>query len=76
MDVHIRGEHITLGQLLKKVQIVASGGEVKSFLAEGRVRVNGAMETRRGRKLRDGDEVEVEGAVYCVVSEPDGHPPR
>ncbi|WP_062310100.1 S4 domain-containing protein YaaA [Alicyclobacillus sendaiensis] len=76
MDVHIRGDHITLGQLLKKLQMVASGGEAKSYLAEGRVRVNGAVETRRGRKLRGGDEIEVAGAVYRVVSVPDGHPPR
>ncbi|MCL6489662.1 MAG: S4 domain-containing protein YaaA [Alicyclobacillus mali] len=76
MDIQIHGEYITLGQLLKKAQIVASGGEVKSLLAEGRVLVNGAVETRRGRKLRDGDEVLVEGAAYRVVSEPDGHPPR
>ncbi|WP_206831339.1 S4 domain-containing protein YaaA [Alicyclobacillus fructus] len=76
MDIHIQGDHITLGQLLKKVRLVASGGEVKSFLAEGRVRVNGLPEARRGRKLYAGDEIEVEGTVYRVVTETDEHPPH
>ncbi|SIS75692.1 MULTISPECIES: S4 domain-containing protein YaaA [Alicyclobacillus] len=76
MDVRIVGDYITLGQLLKKVQVVASGGEVKSLLGEGRVRVNGEAETRRGRKLRHGDEVEIEGESYRVVSHSDGHSPR
>ena len=53
----LRGEHITLDALLKATGLVSSGGEAKVFITAGRVHVNGEAETRRGRKLRAGDEV-------------------
>ncbi len=53
----IRGDHITLDALLKATGLAASGGEAKQLIAGGGVRVNGETETRRGRKLRPGDEV-------------------
>ena len=58
-DFALRGEHIALAALLKASGIAASGGAAKLLLAEGQVRVNGEPESRRGRKLRDGDEVAV-----------------
>lgn len=64
--VRIRGEWIELGQLLKRVRAVASGGEAKRAVQEGRVRVNGRVETRRGAKLRSGDVVEFEGRRWVV----------
>jgi ribosome-associated protein len=60
--VHITGELIRLGALLKLADIASSGGEAKALLAEGAVLVNGATETRRGRQLHDGDTVEVTSA--------------
>lgn len=60
-DLPIQGEYITLGQLLKMAGIVGTGGEVKLFLAETSIRVNGEHDNRRGRKLRPGDTVVVEG---------------
>lgn len=50
---------ITLGQALKLSGIVGTGGEAKLLIQDGEVRVNGETETRRGRKLRSGDVVEV-----------------
>ena len=50
---------ITLGQVLKTANLVGSGGEAKVLVQAGEVRVNGEVETRRGRKLREGDVVEV-----------------
>ncbi len=50
---------ITLGQALKAANIVGSGGEAKILIQTGEVRVNGEVETRRGRKLQKGDVVEV-----------------
>lgn len=50
-------EVITLGQFLKNEGIIGTGGEAKWFLAENEVTLNGEPEDRRGRKLRDGDEV-------------------
>jgi len=53
----LRGDHIALDALLKATGLAESGGAAKSLIQEGRVRVNGEPETRRGRKLRAGDEV-------------------
>jgi ribosome-associated protein len=50
---------MTLGQALKASDVVGSGGEAKAVIQGGEVRVNGEVETRRGRKLREGDLVEV-----------------
>jgi ribosome-associated protein len=49
----------TLGQALKAANFVGSGGEAKVLIQGGEVRVNGEVETRRGRKLKEGDVVEV-----------------
>ncbi len=56
-DIEIRGDMIRLGQLLKLAGIVVTGGEIKEFLAQGHVLVNGEPETRRGRQLHRGDVV-------------------
>ena len=52
---------IRLGQLLKLADLVESGAEVKDVLISGAVRVHGEPEERRGRQLRTGDVVQVEG---------------
>jgi ribosome-associated protein len=49
----------TLGQALKAADLVGSGGEAKVLVQAGEVIVNGEVETRRGRKLEEGDVVEV-----------------
>jgi ribosome-associated protein len=61
--VHLRPgeESIRLGQLLKLVDAVPTGAQVKDVLLTGTVRVNGEPEDRRGRQLRRGDVVGVEG---------------
>ena len=48
---------IELAQFLKFGGLADSGGEAKQAIAEGRVLLNGAVETRRGRKLAAGDRV-------------------
>ena len=52
---------IRLGQLLKLVDAVPTGAQVKDFLLDGTVRVNGEPEERRGRPLHRGDVVAVDG---------------
>lgn len=59
--VELEQPMITLGQLLKYADVLSSGGQVKQFLAETPVQVNGVSEQRRGRKLYDGDRVKIEG---------------
>ncbi|HIK44253.1 MAG TPA: RNA-binding S4 domain-containing protein [Leptolyngbyaceae cyanobacterium M65_K2018_010] len=53
--------YIKLDQFLKQRQVAASGGQAKLMVQTGSVRVNGEVETRRGRKLVQGDWVEVAG---------------
>lgn len=67
-DVPIRDEVIRLGQLLKLAGIVDSGGEAKDLLVAGAVRVNGEVETRRGRQLVAGDEVRVGDEAVRVAA--------
>ena len=62
--IAIHSEFIRLDQFLKLAQLVSGGGEAKLLVQDGAVRVNGATETRRGRKLRPGDRVEIEGEVF------------
>ncbi len=56
-EVVIRGDYITLGQLLKLIGAADSGASVKRLLEIGEVTVNDEPESRRGRKLRPGDLV-------------------
>jgi ribosome-associated protein len=70
-DVPIRGETIRLGQLLKLAGIVGGGGEVRRFLAEATVLVNGEPEARRGRQLHPGDTVRVNDVELRVAAGPD-----
>lgn len=56
-----RDEFIKLGQALKAAGLVDSGVEAKEVVQDGMVKVNGETDTRRGRKLYDGDKVEFDG---------------
>ena len=69
VDVPIHDESIRLGQFLKLANLVESGAEAKPAVQEGLVRVNGEVETRRGRQLRRGDVVEL-GAGAARVADP------
>lgn len=68
VELALRGDHITLDALLKATGLVASGGGAKQLIADGAVQVNGAVETRRGRKLRVGDVVTLGDAQVRVVA--------
>lgn len=66
-EVRIADDMIRLGQLLKLSGVVGAGSEAKQLLGEDKVLVNGELEVRRGRQLRRGDVVTVEGAELRVV---------
>jgi ribosome-associated protein len=57
---------IKLDQFLKLVGIASTGGQAKLMILDGAVKVNGIVETRRGRKLVSGNQVTVEGKTYDV----------
>lgn len=67
-EVPVSGGEIKLGQFIKLASLVATGGEAKAVIADGIVRVNGEPETRRGRRLRVGDEVCV-GEACAVIGD-------
>lgn len=58
-EVEIRDESIRLGQFMKLADLVDNGAEAKPLLVAGLVSVNGAVESRRGRRLSKGDVVTV-----------------
>jgi ribosome-associated protein len=68
-DVQIRGDMIRLGQLLKHAGVVGGGGELKAFLAEETVLVNGEPDTRRGRQLHPGDSIVAGEEELLIVGE-------
>ena len=49
----------TLGRALKAAGLVGTGGEAKVLIQAGEVSVNGEVETRRGRRLQEGDVIKV-----------------
>ena len=59
--IKLREEFIKLGQALKAANLVDSGVTAKIVIQDGEVKVNGEVDTRRGRKLYDGDLVEYDG---------------
>ncbi|GER74639.1 S4 domain-containing protein YaaA [Weizmannia acidilactici] len=59
--VNISTNTITLGQFLKLADIIQSGGMAKWFLSEHKVFINGELEQRKGRKLKENDRVEIDG---------------
>ncbi len=69
MDITIKDEYIRLGQALKLAGLVGSGVEAKVYIAEGEVLVNGEVETRRGKKLREGDTVSLGDQAFTVHTE-------
>lgn len=60
MEIEIDGDTIRLGQLLKFASLVADGGEAKALITGGLVRVDGELETRRGRQVGIGSRVQVD----------------
>ena len=67
-DIEIRDESIRLGQFLKLAGFIDSGADAKNVLERGEVRVNGEVETRRGRQLAVGDEVSLGAALAARVA--------
>ena len=65
-EIAINTEFIKLDQLLKWANLTGSGVEAKMFILNGEVKVNDAVETRRGKKIYDGDVVEFAGEKVVV----------
>lgn len=66
-EFRLKDEFIKLGQLLKATGLVYSGVDAKIVIQDGEVKVDGEVETRRGRKIYEGMLVEFDGEVVKVV---------
>ena len=62
-EVSITTEFIKLESLLKFEGLCGTGGEAKEVIQDGQVKVNGQVCTQRGKKLRPGDEAELDGVT-------------
>lgn len=59
--IKLREDYIKLGQALKAAGLVENGVDAKFVIKDGLVKVNGSIETQRGKKLIAGDLVEFDG---------------
>lgn len=66
--VTIQTEFIKLDSFLKFCGAVGTGGEAKTAIAEGEVKVNGEPCTMRGKKLHPGDTVTLDGESWQVAA--------
>jgi S4 domain protein YaaA len=66
IKLHQNEEFITLQCLLKVTGIISTGGMAKVFLFENEVLVNGESENRRGRKLYNGDKIQVANKLFTI----------
>ena len=64
--IRLKEEYIKLGQALKAAHLVESGSEAKEVIREGLVKVNGEIDTRRGRKLYVGDDISFDGVEIRI----------
>lgn len=65
--IKLRDEYIKLGQALKAAGLVGSGVDAKIVIQNGHVKVNGEVETQRGKKLYDGDLVTYNGSSVKII---------
>ncbi len=66
--VKLTAPYITLGQLLKKLAIVSSGGQAKWYLRDHQVLLNGQPEQRRGKKLYPADHIQIVGIGTIILA--------
>lgn len=65
-EIVLRDEFIKLGQAIKAAGLVDSGVEAKIVIQDGEVKVNGVVETQRGKKLFGGEVVEYNGSSILI----------
>lgn len=64
--IYIKDDFIKLGQALKLSGLVESGIEAKEVIIDGLVKVNGEVDTRRGKKLVPGDIVSFDNNDFVI----------
>ncbi len=66
VEIKLTSQFITLGQFLKYVGLVDTGGEAKQFLTSEKILINEIEDNRRGRKLYPGDELLIKETAYKI----------
>ncbi len=69
MRIVIKSESIRIGQLLKKINVIGTGGEAKTFLENNTVKINGRVPDGRGAKVKVGATIWINDDLYQVVNE-------
>lgn len=64
--IKINTEFIKLDQFMKWADLVPTGADAKLIISQGMVKVNGEIETRRGKKLKKNDIIEVDGNKFII----------
>lgn len=67
VQIKLREDYIKLGQALKAAGLADSGVDAKMEILDGKVKVNGAVEIQRGKKLYDGDLVDYKGEQIKIT---------
>lgn len=62
----LKTEYITLGQFIKIIGLISSGGEIKSFLLNNNIQINNIKENRRGKKIYKGDLININNKEYEI----------
>ena len=65
--IKLKDDYIKLSQALKAAGLCESGVEAKFAVLDGKVKVNGAVELQRGKKLHDQDVVEYAGETIRIL---------
>ena len=66
-NIYIKGNYIKLGQFIKFINLVSNGSDVKEFLLNNNIFVNGILEQKRGRKLFINDKVKILDSLYIIL---------
>lgn len=68
MEINITGDYIQMDQLLKKEDLISSGGMTAAFLSMHKVVLNGVEVTEKRKKIRPGDSLSIDGKAYEIRS--------
>lgn len=68
MKVEIIGQFIKLGQLIKKLNLIDTGGQIKDFISKNEIKINNEKPKGRSTKIFVGSTIWIEDEVYMIVS--------
>ena len=67
MKIVIKDEYIKLGQLLKKINVISTGGEAKHYILNNIIKIDGKIPEGRGTKVKAGSTLWINDDLYQVV---------